>query len=69
MVCTGNKAGIENYKAEMMQRFDCDDVGELKEHVGCKLDWNKGEKWLKFTQPIFLQSYQDEFELRVMEIF
>ena len=47
----------------MMQRFDCDDVGELKEYVGCTLDWNKEEKWLKFTQPFLLQSYQDEFQL------
>ena len=47
----------------MLQQFDCDEVGELKEYVGCKLDRNKSSKWLKFTQPVLLQSFQDEFEL------
>ena len=47
----------------MLQQFDCDEVGELKEYVGCKIDWDKSAKWLKFTQPVLLQSFQDEFEL------
>ena len=35
----------------MKGMFDCDDVGELKEYVGCKLDqdWNKKE--IRITQP------------------
>ena len=44
-----------------MRRFDCEDGGELREYVGCKLD-RKGDT-LKITQPILVQSLKDEFEL------
>ena len=48
-------------KQAMMDRFECEDCGELKEYVGCKIDRDGRE--LKFTQPVLLQSYSDEFEL------
>ena len=50
-------------KTEMMSRFDCDEVRELKEYIGCKLDWNEEKEWIKITQPVVLQSLKDEFEL------
>jgi hypothetical protein len=31
-------------KQEMIDHFDCDDVGDLKEYVGCKVDDNQKEK-------------------------
>ena len=56
------KAVFEN-KEKLKQLFDCDDVGELKEYVGCKVEWNTEKRSIKFTQPVLLQSYEDEFEL------
>jgi hypothetical protein len=50
-------------KQDMMTRFECDEVGELKEYVGCKVDCNMEERWIKLTQPVLLQSFTDEFEL------
>ena len=44
-------------------RFDCDEVGEVREYVGCKVEQNKNDGSIKFTQPVLLQSYKDEFEL------
>jgi hypothetical protein len=44
-----------------MKEFDCDDVGELTDYVGCKIDINKEEGWLRMTQPVLLQSFEDEF--------
>ena len=41
MVPTENK--------EFMERFDCDDVGEVKEYVGCKIDKDESERSMKFT--------------------
>ena len=46
-----------------MQMFDCDDNGPIKEYIGCKIDYNLDERWLKFTQPVMVQSFQDEFDL------
>ena len=45
---------------EFMERFDCDDVGEVNEYVGCKIE--QGNGYFKFTQPVMLQSFDDEFE-------
>ena len=44
-----------------MSRFDCEDCGELDEYVGCKIT-RIGNNALKFTQPVILQSYTDEFD-------
>ena len=54
---------VEEAKAGMKQHFDCDDVGELNEYVGCKVKHNKDKGWIQLTQPVLLQSFQDEFEL------
>jgi hypothetical protein len=62
LIC-GNKEGVEKAKKQMMDRFDCDEVGELKEYVGCKIDRDLTEGWVKLTQPVLLQSYDDEFDL------
>ena len=43
--------------------FDCEDIGEFKEYVGCKVERNDKEGYVKFTQPVLLQSYEDEFQL------
>jgi hypothetical protein len=35
----------------------------LAEYVGCKVDHNKEEGWIKLTQTVLMQSYVDEFDL------
>jgi hypothetical protein len=47
----------------MTDRFDCDIIGNMDKYVGCKLERNKIEGWIKFTPPVLLQSYTDKFEL------
>eukprot|EP00957_Ditylum_brightwellii_P156265 11893730-Ditylum_brightwellii.AAC.1 len=42
---------------------DCDDVGEVKEYVGCKIQKEDGGKSFKFTQPVLMKSFADEFDL------
>jgi hypothetical protein len=60
---TGKKEGVLSAKRQMMDRFDCDEVGELKEYVGCKIDYIANVGSVKITQPVLLQSFKDEFEL------
>ena len=57
----GSEKGVAEVKADLMSRFECDDCGEMKEYVGCKIV-RKGRE-LKFTQPVLLQSFSDEFPL------
>jgi hypothetical protein len=60
----GEKKSIEEVRQAMIDRFDCDIVGNMDEYVGCKLEWNFEEFWIKVTQPILLQqSYTKEFNL------
>ena len=59
----GPKHEVKKAKADMMDRFDCDEVGELREYVGCKTDYDAKGGRLKFTQPVMLQSFVDEFEM------
>jgi len=37
-VC-GNKKLVLEEKEKFKQQFECDEVGELKEYVGCKIDY------------------------------
>jgi hypothetical protein len=60
LVC-GNKKGVLEAKKLLMERFDCDEVGELTEYIGCKIDRDEG--FMKLTQPVLLQSFEDEFDL------
>jgi hypothetical protein len=62
-LCVGPKKGVEAAKKDMMDRFDCDEVGGMDEYVGCKLDCNWEDGSLKITQPVLLQSFVDEFDL------
>ena len=57
----GSTAAVLEAKAAMMERFECDDCGEVQEYVGCKVV--RDGRVLKFTQPVLLQSYSDEFDL------
>ena len=54
---------VKKAKIAMMKEFECDDLGELKEYKGCKVEDNKNEGWIKLTQQVLVQSLKDEFKL------
>ena len=56
----GNKEIVMKEKKGFMNRFDCVDVEELKEYVGCKIE--RKDDSIRFTQPVLNQSFNDEFE-------
>ena len=51
-------------KKEFMRRFECDDVGDVDEYVGCKIVRDYDENSFKFTQPVMLQSFKDEYDTK-----
>jgi hypothetical protein len=57
----GNEEGVLAAKEQMKAIFYCDDIGELTEYVGCKVERTKD--YVRFTQPVLLQSYVDEFSI------
>jgi hypothetical protein len=61
----GKAEGMKHTKNQLMEIFDCDEVGNMDKYMGCKIDRGDDEKgpYLKITQPVLLQSYHDEFNL------
>jgi hypothetical protein len=57
----GSKKAVEKAKKDIMERFECKDCGDLEEYVGCTVV--RTENSLKFTQPVLMQSYSNEFKL------
>ena len=43
-----------------MKLFDCDDVGNTDDYVGCKLN---GDDSFNFTQTVMLQRFSDWFDV------
>ena len=60
---TGPMEELMMLKKNMMDALDCDDNGEIKEYVGCKIDYDRQKRSIRFTQPVLLQSFQDEFSI------
>ena len=56
----------EKYMADVKQKFtntmDCDDMGAMVEYIGTKIDIDSKKRELKITQPVLVQSLQEEFD-------
>jgi Reverse transcriptase (RNA-dependent DNA polymerase) len=60
----GTRNAVLQTKCEIRHVFDCDEVGVMKEYIGCKIEHDQEGGGMKITQPVFLQSLQYEFTLR-----
>ena len=52
---------VEREVKRLKTVFELDDLGELMEYVGCKVDVDREKRTAKFTQPVMIQSFKDEF--------
>ena len=56
----------EKYMANIKQKFtstvDCNDMGVMAEYIGTKIDIDSKKREVKITQPVFVQSLQDDFD-------
>eukprot|EP00957_Ditylum_brightwellii_P034962 2649868-Ditylum_brightwellii.AAC.1 len=55
----GSRTEVPKESSKFTGRFDCDDVGEGKEYMGCKINMDKKERSITFTKPVLLQSFED----------
>jgi hypothetical protein len=62
LVC-GKQSGVLVAKKQMMDGFNCDEIGNMDEYVGCKVKRDYVDGSIKLTQPVMLQSVKDEFDL------
>jgi hypothetical protein len=63
ILIAGSKESVARAKARLKNHFTLDEQGELQEYVGCKIERDKKERWMKLTQPVMIQSFTDEFVL------
>ena len=49
----GNRADVLTAKKEFADAFECEDDGEMKEHVGCKI--TQTDDSMVITQPVLVQ--------------
>ena len=63
LLSCGNKDNVLKGRETLKQHFDLDKVRELKEYVGCKVEYDKVNGQMKLTQPVLVQSFADEFDL------
>jgi len=63
---TRDEKGAKTAKEQIKGRFDCNNVGLLNEYVGCKIQWDDDS--IRFTQPVLLQSFEDEFKWKAGEV-
>jgi hypothetical protein len=59
----GTKEAVAIAKKQLTSKFDCDEIGNMNEYVGCKVDRNFDNNSIKLTQPVMLQSFADEFPM------
>jgi hypothetical protein len=50
-------------KRLLQDELDCKDIGQLKEYLGCKIDYDCTKGRMQITQPVLLQSFIDKFDL------
>ena len=61
-IAGGKSIDVKKAVKDMEDRFDCEHLGEMNEYLGCKIEHNKEKREIKFTQPVTIQSFTDEFK-------
>ena len=56
----GNESDVVEEKDKMMRFFECEDLGFVTQYDGYKIKINSNRS-IKFTQPILIKSFVDEF--------
>ena len=62
-MCWGPKSVVQTENEEFMSQFDCNDVGDVKEYFGCKIDRDEENSSMKFTQPVTIQSFGGTYDI------
>ncbi len=47
----------------MKKHFECDNLGNMTQYIGCKIARSNTSRAIKITQPVLVQSLTDKFDL------
>jgi hypothetical protein len=60
----GHNSEVSKYHAVMNSYFNCDNIGDLKEYFGRKIDKQERGNQLLITQSVIVRSFIDEFGIQ-----
>ena len=43
-LCVGHPVEVAKAREEILNKFECDDIGEVQEYLGCKIDRNREDR-------------------------
>jgi hypothetical protein len=61
-LCFAYTNRVEHEKELLKKHFKCDDIGEVQDYIGCKIDISDIGRSFKMMKPVLMQSLTDEFE-------
>jgi hypothetical protein len=59
----GHPDDVQIYHEVMNKYFDCNNIGELKEYVGCKIERSMDKTKILLSQPVIIHSFINEFNV------
>ena len=57
------EVAMESVKKKFTKTVDCDDIGEMKEYIGTKINIDQHNKTVQIKQPVLVQSLNDKFNI------
>jgi hypothetical protein len=63
ILIAGKKEDVLRAKETVARHSTLDMQGEILEYIGCKVEHNRDDRWIKLTQPVIIQSFTDDFDL------
>ena len=64
-IMAGSKVAIKQFKKDVKTRFNINEVGTLKKHLGIWYEWkqdNKGEKYIVASMPKLVKEIIESFK-------
>ena len=55
-MCVCNELEVRKARAELLRKFEYDDIGEVEEYLGCKMEMCPERKQGRLTQLVILHS-------------
>jgi hypothetical protein len=57
---------VPGVKEELLSLFNCKDIGEMNEYVGCRVERDRKAGWMRLTQPVKIQKFVDEYGIDIV---
>jgi hypothetical protein len=57
---------VPGIKDELLSLFNCKDVDEMKEYVGCQVERDREAVWMRLTQPVKIQKFVDKYGIDIV---